>query len=85
MDYNPNYRKPFPAITQKTQFYATTHYQELLPQLDGNFDSLSSSDEEMPVEVKQKSKRAARAEKRSADRAVRAETRQIRAKKAKFV
>ena len=52
--------------------------------MDGNFDSLSSSEEEMPVEFKQKSKRAARAEKRSADRAVRAETRQIRAKKAKF-
>ena len=45
---------------------------------------MGSSEEEMPVEVKQKSKKAARAEKKSADRAVRAETRQTRAKKAKF-
>ena len=43
--------------------------------MDGNCESLSSSDEEKPVEVEPKSKRAARAEKRSAGRAIRAEKR----------
>ena len=83
-DYSSNHLKPVPKLPLTTKFYTTTHYTEVLPQLDGAYDGSSFSEDETPVKEKPKSKRAARAEKRSADRASRAERRQTRAKMARF-
>ena len=83
-DYSSNHLKPVPKLPLTTNFYTTTHYTEVLPQIDGAYDDSSFSEDETPVSEKPKSKRTARAEKRNADRALRAERRQSKAKVARF-